>query len=95
MQIREATAQDLVLSKTMEYNISGWPAANEVPLDLREMYRFLHNFTVIEDMLFYMNRLVIPEKLRNEMLEWLHSGHMGVTKTQLRAKQTMWWPGIN
>ena len=95
MQIREATAQDLVLSKTMEYNISGWPAANEVPLDLREMYRFRHNFTVIEDMLFYMNRLVIPEKLRNEMLVRLHSGHMGVTKTQLRAKQTMWWPGIN
>ena len=79
----------------MEYNISGWPAANEVPLDLREMYRFRHNFTVIEDMLFYMNRLVIPEKLRNEMLVRLHSGHMGVTKTQLRAKQTMWWPGIN
>ena len=95
MQIREATAQYLVLSKTMEYNISGWPAVNEVPLDLREMYRFRHNFTVIEDMLFYMNRLVIPEKLRNEMLVRLHSGHMGVTKTQLRAKQTMWWPGIN
>ena len=95
MQIREATAQDLVLSKPMEYNISGWPAANEVPLDLREMYRFRHNFTVIEDMLFYMNRLVFPEKLRNEMLIRLHSGHMGVTKTQLRAKQTMWWPGIN
>ena len=69
MQIREATAQDLVLSKTMEYNISGWPAANEVPLDLREIYRFRHNFTVIEDLLFYMNRLVIPGKLRNEKLE--------------------------
>ena len=95
MQIREATAQDLVFSKTMEYNTSGWLAANEVLLNLREMYRFHHNFTVIEDMLFYMNRLVIPEKLRNEMLERLHSGHMGIMKTQLRAKQAMWWPGIN
>lgn len=45
-------------------------------------------------MLFYQHRVVIPSELRSEMLTRLHSGHMGITKTCMRAQQTLWWPGI-
>ena len=93
-QIREMTSDDLILSRSMDYTIKGWPAIHQVPPNLREMYSVRNNLTVIEGMLFYQNRIVIPTTLRNEMLTRLHSGHMGVTKTHMRAQQTMWWPGI-
>ncbi|XP_054279149.1 uncharacterized protein K02A2.6-like [Macrosteles quadrilineatus] len=39
--------------------------------------------------------IVIPRGIRNEMLKRLHYPHLGVTKTQLRAKNVMYWPQMN
>ena len=41
------------------------------------------------------SRVVIPPTLRQDMLERLHEGHQGITKCRLRAKQSMWWPGLS
>lgn len=39
--------------------------------------------------------MIIPVSLRNVMLNKLHEGHMGITKTRRRAQGTMWWPNIS
>ena len=93
-QIRELTAEDKILSRTMKYVMEGWPSIQEAPPDLREMYSVWNCLTVIEELLFYNTRVVIPQALRPEMLIKLHTGHMGVTKTLLRAQQSMWYPRI-
>lgn len=36
----------------------------------------------------------IPSKMRNEMLEKLHQGHVGITKMKTRARNITCWPGI-
>ncbi|XP_011631330.1 uncharacterized protein K02A2.6-like [Pogonomyrmex barbatus] len=41
------------------------------------------------------NRMIIPADLRNVMLNKLHKGHMGITKTRRRVQSTMWWPNIS
>ena len=41
------------------------------------------------------SRLVIPNSLRQEMLEKLHSSHQGVTKCRQRAKSVVWWPRVS
>ena len=40
-------------------------------------------------------RLVVPSGLRRDMLDILHSGHQGVTGMQARARDTIYWPGID
>ena len=37
-QIRESTARDKILSRTMKFVMDGWPSIQEVSPDLREMY---------------------------------------------------------
>lgn len=39
--------------------------------------------------------IVIPEKMRQDILHGIHEGHLGVEKCKRRARDTVFWPGIN
>ena len=40
------------------------------------------------------NRIIVPEALRNRVLETLHAAHQGTTSMRLRAEKSLYWPGI-
>ena len=40
-------------------------------------------------------RIVVPEKLRNQILDLDHEGHQGVVKTKQRLCSKVWWPGMD
>ena len=40
-------------------------------------------------------RIVIPDEKREEILKQIHEGHLGLNKCQMRAKETVYWPGLN
>lgn len=46
-------------------------------------------------MVFLGKRIIVPQSLRSEMLEKLHESHVGMTKTKLRARGILYWPGID
>ena len=41
------------------------------------------------------NRIVVPQALQQEYLQWLYMGHLGVSKCRARAKTTVFWPNID
>ena len=43
----------------------------------------------------YGPRLLIPHSFRRETLQRLHDGHQGMERTKRRARQTIYWPGID
>ena len=47
------------------------------------------------NLLLRSDRIVIPQSLQQQMLAKLHCGHQGITKCRQRARQSIWWPGIN
>ena len=40
-------------------------------------------------------RLVIPSTLRSMVLEKIHEGHLGIEKCMLKARDSVFWPGIS
>uniref|UniRef100_A0A8D8X2M1 RNA-directed DNA polymerase n=1 Tax=Cacopsylla melanoneura TaxID=428564 RepID=A0A8D8X2M1_9HEMI len=96
--IREGKLDENI-SKIIQYSIQGWPK-NKSSLPKNEIIRHFaklkEKLMVSEDgLLYYDNRVVIPETLKSSALKSLHSGHMGIQKTILRAKETMYWINMN
>ena len=46
-------------------------------------------------MIYCAERLVIPQSQHCEYLKKLHVDHLGMDKCMERAKQSVFWPGIN
>ena len=44
-------------------------------------------------LLFYNDKIVIPEHIRNSVLAILHQGHVSITKMEDDA-EVFWWPGF-
>ena len=40
-------------------------------------------------------RLLIPSTLRKKVLEQIHDGHLGIEKYMLKARDSVFWPGIS
>ena len=93
--IREESRKDSLISQSIELTLKGWLNVHKVPPGLRELYHVHGNLSVVDDLLMYGNRIMVPENMRAEMLMRIHEGHMGITKSRLRAQDTIWWPGIS
>ncbi|XP_054267072.1 uncharacterized protein K02A2.6-like [Macrosteles quadrilineatus] len=72
-----------------------WPVKSSLPNEIQEYFNVKDELSCIAGLLLRGTRMIIPQELRAEMLERLHSGHFGITKTRKRALGTMWWPGIS
>ena len=48
-----------------------------------------------KDCILKANRVIVPIKLKDEVLQMLHSEHMGISKTQNLARYYVWWPKID
>lgn len=88
------TKQDTVLQKVKEFCQSGWQQelCKDELLKYFTMRRELH---VIDDLVFYQDRIVVPHSLIKSMLALLHEGHFGINRTINRPKEIMFWPNMS
>ena len=95
-QFKEHTASDEDFKLLKMYVMHGWPSAQQDCVEqLRSYFTFKEEISFIDGLLFKGNRLIVPKALRNKTLQVLHRSHMGITKTQERARTSFYWPGLN
>jgi transposase InsO family protein len=92
---KDAQKADPEISQIRSYCSDGWPVVMpESPL-LKQYWVNRDHFTIAEDLLLFDDRLVIPRDLRLDILNRLHEGHLGITKTRAFATTCVWWPNIS
>ena len=74
----------------------GWPKTiKEIPTEVQKYWTFCEELTIEDGLVLKGMRIIIPNKKREEILKLIHEGHLGLNKCKMRAKETVYWPGIN
>ena len=95
-QIRFATHEDDDLALLKHTITQGWPSTiKEVPNILQPYWTFREELTVEDDIVLKGTQIVIPTKKHEAILKLIDEGHLGLNKCKLRAKDTVYWPGLN
>ena len=77
--------------------LEGWPESQEkCPDNIKDFYSSLYELSEIYGLVLKgTNRIIVPKKLRQNALNKLHICHLDASKTILRARICVFWPGIN
>lgn len=90
----DSQEKDPVCQQIRYYCKNTWPCRRDLNNEVKPFYPFRHQFTFEDDLLMFTARILVPTSCRSEILRLLHEGHFGIEKTQARAKETLWWPGM-
>ena len=95
-RLKHETAQDKALQALAEVIKVGWPAdKRDIALDVRAYHNVRDELTVENGIIFRGQRCVVPSSLRREVVEKLHTAHMGIDACLRRARECVYWPGLN
>ncbi|KAK3108757.1 hypothetical protein FSP39_014959 [Pinctada imbricata] len=94
-ELQIATSRDPELIVLQDITQSGWPNnKRDVPECIRHYYNHRDEIACMDGLLFKGHKLIIPTQLRKEMLDIVHSSHLGIVKCKSRARDIMYWPGM-
>lgn len=66
--------------------------SHELPLQFRVVANELCR---CEDILLRTDRIVIPQSLRERVLQIAHEGHIGIRMMKLHLRDSVWWPKMD
>ena len=93
--VREQTTSDPTMRYLHDTILMGFPEDSRIMPELTRVYhQYRSDLSIVEGVILYQDRIVIPPSLRDQVLETLHAAHQGVTSMNARAKASVFWPGI-
>lgn len=76
--------------------LEGWPEnKDKINNNLTPYWKYREDITIANGLIWKSDKIIIPKVMRSEMLKKIHIGHMGIEKCKLRAREIIFWPGIN
>ena len=94
-EFQDSTSKDITLCELAKMVHKGWPREQkDCPDILKPYWTYRECISLENGLLFKDDRLIIPDTEKDQILEQLHYGHYGIKRTQDRAKESVFWPGI-
>ena len=88
-----ASKSDPEISLAMSYTLNGWPS--EVQTSMTPFQRVSNDLNVEHGCLLWGARVILPRQFRAQLLQELHSIHLGVSRMKSVARSIFWWPGLD
>ena len=94
-RVQEETSTDVTMLNLSRLITSGFPdVAGEMTQLLLPYWRYREKLMIVDGVVMYGSRVLVPPSLRKEVCAHLHGAHQGVTGMTLRAQKSLFWPGI-
>ncbi len=93
-RVREMTNADQTMIKLKDTIMTGFPNSKANCLELSEYWGVKDKLSVVDDLVLYGKRVVIPTAMRSEVLKELHAAHQGQERVLQRARLCVYWPGM-
>ncbi|KAH8233844.1 hypothetical protein KR032_001320, partial [Drosophila birchii] len=81
-----STKDEEIFDAMMCFNKNSWSLNMSSP-----NYPFQLELSIVKDILLRGTKLVIPQKLRETVLELAHEGQPGVSTMKRRLRSKVWW----
>ena len=95
-KIKQATMEDKTLQILKQTIIHGWPEQNQlIPMEIAPYQHEKHNFTVQDGIIFVGDRVVIPSRMRKEIIQDIHLAHAGIESCLRTAREYVYWPQMS
>lgn len=92
-QIAKETQNDPILSIVSKYAEDSWPVT--VSKHLQIYFLRKDELSITDGILLMGERIIIPAKLKMEILNLLHEGHIGIVRMKQEARSIVWWAQID
>ncbi|XP_031785932.1 uncharacterized protein K02A2.6 [Nasonia vitripennis] len=95
--VARETAKNETLSIVKRMVIEGWPdcSLKSWPNELQPYALRKDEIHVEKECLMWGQRVIVPPKLREKVIEKLHESHFGIVKMKSLARSVVWWPNID
>ncbi|KAK0146758.1 hypothetical protein N1851_013875 [Merluccius polli] len=95
-EMKMATASDANLQSVIKFIHTGWPEhISRVPVSIRAYVQVKAELSEHNGLVLRGCRIVVPQSMREEILQKIHQGHQGLVKCRERACSSVWWPGLS
>ena len=95
VELQEQTSLGPVIQQLRSYTLHGWPEKFKIPNALKPYYNIRSEIVCHENLLLKGQRIIVPSSLRKTMKDIIHQGHNSIEKCKVRARQSLYWPGMN
>ena len=93
--IKRASNQDDEVQSLLHTILNGWPECkDETPENVQPYFALRDTLSCEDGLILKGERILIPKSLRKEILQQLHSAHLGLDSMLRRARATVFWLGM-
>merc|ERR1711867_338264 len=89
-KLKEVAEKDAMMVKLMEIVMRGFPQSSyDVDKTIKQFHKIRHDLHVVDGVVCYKDRIVVPNQLRQQVLGAIHAAHQGVTGMFGRVEDTV------
>lgn len=94
-KIIDSQTKDPICKLLLRYTSDGWPTRDKLPDIMVPYYQYRYDILFSENLLLKDTRIIIPSNLQEEIINYIHVGHQGITKCRRLAQTSVWWLGLS